>query len=291
MLIWPDCIHCMFKMSLSTARLITKDKDQIRELSEQILKLKAFQGKQWNITSPEVISDIWRLISKMSEGNDPLKNVKKGQNDIVLEAYPYVKKSVSESDDPLLEALKFSIAGNSIDIMSTGAKDPQKELVEKLHKLELNPGNIEGFKERLSKAKKLVYIGDNCGEIVFDRLFIETIKEYYDIDVTHVTRKIPVLNDAILSDAVYVGMDKVTRVIDNGIQEPLPGTMLKKISPEFKKLIDAADLIISKGGGNYDSLTEENSLKGKISFLFQAKCEPYTTSYKVALGSLLVDNH
>jgi uncharacterized protein with ATP-grasp and redox domains len=85
-------------------------------------------------------------------------------------------------------------------------------------------------------------------------------------------------------------MDKVVRVIDNGIRDPLPGTMLKKISPELKRLIDESDLIISKGGGNHDSLTEESRLKGKISFLLQAKCEPYRNIHRILLGSLVVKN-
>jgi hypothetical protein len=277
-------------MSLNTVRVITKDKDQVRELIEQILTLKVFQGKGWEATSPEIISDIWPIINRMSGFNDPLKKIKKEQNDIALKIYPFAKRFISESDNPLFEALKFSIAGNSIDVMTDETKNPQEDIIEKLQGSEIKQGNIKRFTERLNKTKKLVYLGDNCGEIVFDRLFIETIMDHYDIEINFVTRKIPALNDATLSDAFYVGMDKVVRVIDNGIPEPLPGTMLKKISPELKKLIDESDLVISKGGGNYDSLTEESTLKGKISFLFQAKCEPYTTIHKVPLGSLLVDN-
>jgi len=277
-------------MSLNTVRIITKDKDQTRELIDQILKLKAFQGKGWKFTSSEIIRDIWLIIDRMSGLNDPLKKIKKEQNDVALKIYPFAKRFISASDNPLLEALKFSIAGNSIDIMTDTTKKPKREIIEKLQEFEIKQGNIKKFKERLNKTRKLVYLGDNCGEIVIDRLFIETIMDHYDIEINFVTRKIPALNDATLSDAFYVGMDKVVRVIDNGIPEPLPGTVLEKISPALKKLINEADLVISKGGGNYDSLTEESTLKGKVSFLFQAKCEPYTTIHRVPLGSLLVEN-
>jgi len=290
MLIWPDCIYCILRMSLNASRIIMKNKDQVRQFIEQILKLKALKGEDWKVTSPEIIRDVWRIINKVSGLDDPLKKIKKEQNDAALKIYPFAKRFISESYDPFLEALRFSIAGNSIDLMTGETKKPKKEIIKKLQQFAIKEENIKGLKERLNKTRKLVYLGDNCGEIVFDRLFIETILDNYDIEITFVTRKFPVLNDATLSDALYVGMDKVVRVIDNGIREPLPGTMLKKISPELKRLIDGSDLVISKGGGNYDLLTEESRLKGKISFLVQAKCKPYTTIHRVLLGSLVVKN-
>lgn len=290
MLIWPDCIHCILRMSLNTSRIIMKNKDQVRQFIEQILKLKALKGEDWNVTSPEIIRDVWRIINRLSGLDDPLKKIKKEQNDAAIKIYSFAKRFISESYDPFLEALKFSIAGNSIDLMTGETKKPKKEIIKGLQEFVIKKGNIKGLKERLNKTRRLVYLGDNCGEIVFDRLFIETILDNYDIEITFVTRRFPVLNDATLSDALYVGMDKVVRVIDNGIREPLPGTLLKKISPELKRLIDESNLVISKGGGNYDLLTEENRLKGKISFLLQAKCEPYTTIHRVPLGSLVVKN-
>jgi hypothetical protein len=279
-------------MSLNTSRIIIKNKDQVRQFIEQILKLKALKGEDWNVTSPEIIRDVWRIINRLSGLDDPLKKIKKEQNDAAIKIYPFAKRFISESYDPFLEALKFSIAGNSIDLMTGETKKPKKEIIKGLQEFVIKKGNIKGLKERLNKTRRLVYLGDNCGEIVFDRLFIETILDNYDIEITFVTRRFPVLNDATLSDALYVGMDKVVRVIDNGIREPLPGTMLKKISPELKRLIDESDLVISKGGGNHDLLTEESRLKGKTSFLLQAKCEPYRNIHKVPLllGSLVVKN-
>ena len=280
-------------MSLNASRIIMKNKDQVRQFIEQILKLKALKGEDWKVTSPEIIRDVWRIINKVSGLDDPLKKIKKEQNDAALKIYPFAKRFISESYDPFLEALKFSIAGNSIDLMTGETKKPKKDIIKKLQQFAIKEENIKGLKERLNKTRRLVYLGDNCGEIVFDRLLIETIMDNYDLEITFVTRKFPVLNDATLSDALYVGMDKmdkVVRVIDNGIREPLPGTMLKKISPELKRLIDKSDLVISKGGGNYDLLTEESRLKGKISFLLQAKCEPYTTIHRVLLGSLVIKN-
>jgi uncharacterized protein with ATP-grasp and redox domains len=267
-----------------------KNKDQIREFIEQILKLKALKGEDWKVRPPEIIRDVWLIINRISGLDDPLKKIKKEQNDAALKIYSSAKRFVSESYDPFLEALKFSIAGNSIDIITGETKKPKKEIIKRLQESVIKQKNIKGLKERLNKARRLVYLGDNCGEIVFDRLFIETILDNYDIEITFVTRGFPVANDATLSDALYVGMDKVVRVIDNGIRNPLAGTMLKKISPELKRLIDESDLIISKGGGNHNLLDEESRLKGKISFLFQVKCEPYTTIHRVPLGSLVVDN-
>ncbi|MGD9321226.1 MAG: ARMT1-like domain-containing protein, partial [Desulfobacteraceae bacterium] len=118
----------------------------------------------------------------------------------------------------------------------------------------------ETFKEfvgKLNSAKRLLYIGDNAGEIVFDKLLVETIREGQDIEVFFVVKSVPVLNDATLKEAQYVGVDKVATVIENGIDSPLPGTILKRCSREVRELVEGADLIISKGGANFDTLDEE----------------------------------
>lgn len=137
---------------------------------------------------------------------------------------------------------------------------------------------------------RIVYLGDNCGEIVFDRIVIETIRDMLGKEIVFVTRTLPVMNDATLADARAVGLDQVAELVENGIAEPLAGTMLAKVSPEVRTLIDDADLVILKGGGNYDCMTEEVSIRGRASFLFQAKCHPFSVRHGVPLGSLVVFN-
>lgn len=290
MYIWPDCIPCTLRMSLNIARVAVKDELKIRKFTEEVLKLDYYKGNNWNITSPEIIRDVWLIMQKTLGVNDPLKKMKEEQNKVVMKIYPYAKKFILKSPDPLLESLKFSISGNSIDIMTGLTKKPSKKIIKTLQSGSIDLKQVEVLKERLARAKRLVYLGDNCGEIVFDKLLMETIRGKYNLEMTFVTRTIPVLNDATKEDALYVGIDKVATVIYNGISEPLPGTMLEKASYELMKCINESDLVISKGGGNYDSLTEEKRLMGKCTFLLQAKCDPYCIIHQALPGSLIVHN-
>ena len=291
MKIWPDCIPCILKMSLNVARNITEDNSEIKSFINQLLKLKYFKKDNWNATSPDIIRDVWLTIDKKWDIQDPLIKIKKEQNDAARKIYSSVKDHVFKSHDPLGEAVKFAVAGNSIDIMEGKTNGPTKNIIGTLQKHTLQQKHLGILKIRLQKAKKLAYISDNCGEIYFDKLLLETIKMNGNTDTTFIVRSLPVLNDATVGDAFSAGIDKVARVIENGISEPFPGTMLNKVSSVAKKCIDEADLIISKGGGNYDTLTEETTLKGKISFLLEAKCEPYCTIYKVPLGNLIIHNY
>jgi damage-control phosphatase, subfamily I len=278
------------RMSLNTARTVMKSDEDMRSFMDRLLQLSHFKEYNWDVTSPEIIRDIWLMAYEMFDTRDPINKIKKTQNNAVRRLYPFARNHVLKSVDPVSEAVKFAIAGNSIDIMKGDAKTPTRDTIRKLQQHAVKSKDINILKKRLQKANKLAYIGDNCGEIFFDKLLLETIKTNYAVDATFITRALPVLNDATLSDAISAGIDKVARVIENGIPEPFPGTTMNKLSPPARKCIDEADLIISKGGGNYDTLTEESTLKGKISFLFEAKCEPYCIIYKVPLGSLIIHN-
>lgn len=291
MRMWPDCISCITHMSLKVADTVLQDNFKMKMFAEKVSQLKSIDFLNQDITSPEAIRDIWGVLIQLSGITDPLLETKKRQNDLVLRLYPAAKESVMQSPDPFASALQFSLSGNALDIMTGQIKKSPEKIIKKLKNLPLQLKDVQQLKERLRKAKTLLYIGDNCGEIVFDKLFIEIIKEVYSLDITFITRTFPVLNDVTKEDAMYVAIDKTARVIENGIPEPLPGTILKKLSNEVKKLVHESDLIIAKGGGNYDTLTEESVLKGKISFLLQAKCKPYCTIHQVPLGSLIIFNY
>jgi damage-control phosphatase, subfamily I len=290
MRIWPDCIPCILKMSLETAHLVMKDEGQVRRFMKQILKLKYFRGEDWRVTSPEIIKNVWLKLLEISGEVDPMKEIKKEQNSRALEIFPVARKSVLKSHDPLLAAIKLSIAGNAIDAMTEVRGETTQKVLERWSKFEIDVENLNRLKERLKKTRKLVYLGDNCGEIIFDKFLIEVLHEMYNLDTTFVTRTLPIMNDATLQDALSVGIGQVAQIMENGVHEPLPGTIPKKISRELKAKIEASDLIISKGGGNYDSLTEEKGLKEKVSFLLLAKCHPYCSIHQVSLNAPIIYN-
>jgi uncharacterized protein with ATP-grasp and redox domains len=286
----PDCIPCIVKVSLDAARLAGMDEDQVRKFTTEILKCEHLRGEGWSVTSAEVIRNIWTRILGVTGEPDPFETLKAEQNRSALKGLLLARKRVLKSGDPLVEALKFAIAGNSMDAMLYGRQGTARGSVEQLANLMIDAEQVSRLRRRLSKARSVVYFGDNCGEIVFDKLLVEVMRETFDLEVIFVTRTLPVLNDATMKDAMDVGMDEVAQVVENGIPEPLPGTMLDRVSSEVRTLVEGCQLLISKGGGNHDILTREEKVRGRISFLLQAKCHPYCTLYRMPLGALIVHN-
>jgi uncharacterized protein with ATP-grasp and redox domains len=207
---------------------------------------------------------------------------------MALKIYPRAKEMIQRKSDPVAEAVKLSILGNSLDSMVGMGGFTGEEIVKLLQDSWIDAQAVDELKKKIFKARKIVYLGDNCGEIVFDRLFIETLRNFCDTEMIYITRTVPILNDSLLEDALSVGMNGVVRVMENGIPEPFPGTVIEKVSEEVRNLIDDSNLIISKGLGNYDSLSEDESLRGKISFLLRGKCYPSCAAHGVPFGSLIV---
>jgi uncharacterized protein with ATP-grasp and redox domains len=144
--------------------------------------------------------------------------------------------------------------------------------------------NFKELKDRLEKSSLLIYLGDNCGEIVFDKLLIETIKAHHELDVAYVVRSVPALNDATLMEAEFIGMGDTAAIVENGIDGPLPGTMLSRCSQHLQSLWSRADLVISKGGGNFDSLDEEENLTTPVYYMLMCKCAPYQRFFNVPIN-------
>lgn len=290
MKMWPDCVPCILKMSLDVARNAIANEEGIRSLFNAIMDLPCFAVPPSHQFSPIVIRDVCQLITERSGVIDPLQKMKKSLNEKALAFLPAARESVAKSPDPLRDALRFAILGNAIDVMADGLKKNAGDLFSSAGSVSLPVRETDAFLTRLGKAKKVVYFADNCGEIVFDRLFIEAARSRFGPGIVFVVRKTPVLNDATVEDAVAVGINLVARVMDNGVDEPIPGTSLSHVSAEVLQEVRDADLIISKGGGNYDLLTDEDAVRGKTTFLVEAKCFPYCSIHRVQRGAPIVHN-
>ncbi len=288
MKIWPDCIPCILKMGLEVMRTVTKDEQLVSRLLTEILKLKSLRGENYSITSPELTRDVWFKIMKFAGMEDPLKKRKEEQNRMALAVYPRAKEIIGRKKDPVGEALKLAILGNSIDSMVGMGGMAEEDILQLLQGSWIDAEAVEELKKKIFKSKKIIYLGDNCGEIVFDKLFIETLYQFKDTEITYITRTFPILNDALLEDALSIGMHEVARVMENGIPEPLPGTVVEKVSEEVKNLINDSNLVISKGLGNYDSLSEDENLRGKVSFLLKGKCYPSCAVHGAPFGALII---
>ena len=290
MLIKPDCLPCILKMALSALRKLTDDEEVLKELTIKILQIPALQGLVWNISSPEVIESVMNLINKTFNTPDPFQALKKEQNQKGLELYPHLQQLIQESTNPLFTAVRLAIQGNAIDLMvSDRSIEVEKALDQELQQ-PIDEKSFLAFRDKLEKARLLVYLGDNSGEIVFDKVLIETIRTLYDLQVFFVVRGVPALNDVTIREAQSVGIDRLATVIENGMKAPVPGTILSRCSSEFRELFEKSDLIISKGGGNFDSLEEEKNLSKDITFLLLSKCLPYCHYFQTQMYQPILAN-
>ncbi len=191
-----------------------------------------------------------------------IKILKRTNIDEALSLYPELKQIIQNSEDSLLTAIRIAIAGNVIDL----GVNKEFNLVDDLKKIlkqDFAFCDYEEFKNQLSNAKSILYLGDNAGESVFDKLLIEEIGK----PVTYVVREIPVINDCIIEDAVASGLDKVAEIISSG--STAPATILNLCNPDFLEKFQNADLVISKGQGNYEGLSQVNR---SVFFMLKAKC-------------------
>ena len=209
-----------------------------------------------------------------------------------MDQYSLFETMVQKARDPLKTAVHLAILGNSIDIMLSDNFSHLQSTIREKMKYPLPEENYLQLKWQLTNTRRLIYFGDNAGEIVLDKLLISTLKELYDLDVTFVVRSMPTLNDVTLTDARDIKMNEVARVLENGIDGPFPGTRVFRCSPEIQDIFRQADLVISKGGGNFDSLDEDKKTYGqKISFLFLSKCYLYEKLLHTPLEAPILSNY
>jgi len=290
MLIKPDCISCILKMANTAIRNLTADEAVIKELTVQILSIPSLRGLQWDLSSPEVIERVMEKIIGTFKTPDPFQALKLEQNQTAQSLYPTLKKLVRAADDPLQAAVKMAITGNAIDLMiSDRSLDVEQKVYQELQK-PLPEQPLAAFRKKLGQTRLLVYLGDNSGEIVFDKLLLETIREAYHPKLVFVVRSVPALNDATRNEAEMVGLDRVAAILPNGLKAPVPGTILSRCSEELRELIREADLVISKGGGNFDTLEGEKDLGADISFMLLSKCVPYCHYFQTGMFQPILAN-
>ena len=275
MLLQPDCIPCIYKATLSAIRQLTSNTDEIKAIISEMTQSPTLRHPAWELTSPEVLESTLAHISHIFNTPDPFHALKKKQNEKAMKLYPWLKTLVEESKNRLLTACHLAIIGNSLDLMWSGGSVEVEPIIRQQLSKPMLYDRFVDLEKRIRETSLVLILGDNAGEIVFDRLFIETLKSISDVEVVFVVRSVPALNDATAKEAAEVEMDEIAGVVENGIDGPLPGTVLTRCSDQLRKLAGEADLILSKGGGNFDSLEEETHLHNKIFFMLMSKCVPY----------------
>jgi uncharacterized protein with ATP-grasp and redox domains len=244
--------------------------------------LKVLNEKWYGISAPDCARDIQNLYRLVINDPDPYRDIKRDSNDTVLEMYGDLEEMVRNAADPFITAMKLAIAGNIIDFAVHDHFDLHGTM-ENVMNSDFSVDHTRQLREELRNAGKVLYIGDNAGEIVFDKLLVT---EMSHPGLTYSVRGAPAINDATMEDAEYTGMTSVTRVISSGYDAPT--TIVSRSAEEFRRCYEEADVIISKGQGNLEGLIGENDRR--IFFLLMVKCDVIAEYLGVEKGSCVVYN-
>ena len=233
------------------------------------------------MTAPEISHLLTCALRDMFGIERSYTQVKRHFNDLVLGLENELSQRMAASDDPLDLAIRCAMAGNFIDFGPTGDVSEEKllQLLDEAAQMELDENALANFKEQIGKARTITYLTDNCGEVVLDKLLIAQIKRMNPkAEVTAIVRGSETSNDATLEDARQVGLDTVTRVIDNG--SDIAGTCPARVNDQTRTALRDADLVISKGLANYETLSGRGA---NIYYLFLCKCALYVEVFGVPL--------
>jgi len=260
-----DCLVCFVRQARSAGLLATDDPQLRRRMINAAGRYLARVNPA--DSPPENAIGLYREFSRILDNSDPFAAVKQESNRFALELRGEMAERIAAAEDPLYAAIRIAIGGNIIDYAAQHVFDAEKTMATCLER-EFVLDDYPALHKMLqaSGEKKILYLCDNCGEIVFDALLIRELRKL-EGRVTAVVRSSPIINDATMEDARACGLDRICSVITNGTG--CPGTPLDNCCAEFREYFDSADLIISKGMGNYETLSE---VAASIFFLFTVKC-------------------
>jgi len=271
-----DCIPCFMEQTLRAGRVSGLDETKIKKLLDEVGGMIKDLPVE---SSPPATGDfIYGKIREVSGVADPYKKIKKETIKEALSLYPELKKTVENSEDRLLTAIRVAIAGNVIDFGVNHTFNISED-VQIILNQDFGIFHYEEFKESLGNAESVLYLGDNSGESVFDKLLIEELGR----PVTYIVRDVPVINDVTMPEAIDSGLDKVAKLVSSG--SSAPAIIPDRCSREFLDLFENADMIISKGQGNYEGLSGSDR---PVFFLLKAKCQILAKDLGVEKGDIVL---
>ncbi len=273
-----ECIPCIFNQAFRAGSAATKNKSLIRKIlnkaGEEVKNLDL------NLTPPEAALPIYRLVAEVTGNENPYKDVKIEHIKRALEIFPLMKERVNSVDDKLKEAVKIAIVGNAIDLGSTLENIDIKKEFENVENGNFFMDSFGEFLNLIDNSNNILYLSDNAGETVFDRPLIDEIKRSGK-NLIYAVKEKPIINDAVYEDAILSGID--VNIISTG--SDIAGTVLSSCSKEFLRYFKSVDLIIAKGQGNYETLSD---IKAPIFFLFKVKCRPIADDTGFSINSMLL---
>lgn len=278
-----ECGPCFLRQAREAMDLSTDDEMLKMDLMEDIFKFLSYNFKL-GANSNKMGSEMHNLIKQKTGCIDPYRKEKIEGNEIALKYLPDVKE-ILKNDDSLENYVKIAIIGNILDFGAFTLDDDIEGVIKNSLKKSLAVKDIEEFEKSLKKHDKVLYLVDNTGEIVFDKLLLAKIKEY-DVDITIAVKSEPILNDACMKEALEVGLDEFGDIVEIGCGTV--GYVDSEISDEFREIYDSHEFVISKGMGNYEGLTEIDLTDKDIYFLLCAKCTTISKDIGVNLHDMLL---
>lgn len=278
-----ECGPCFLRQAKEALDLSTDDEALKMQIMEDVFKFLSNNFKP-DTNSNSTGSAMHKMIKQKTGCTDPYYNEKIEGNEIALKYLPDVKR-ILEEDDSLENYVKISIIGNILDFGAFTLDDDIESVIKTSLKKDLAVKDIEEFENSLEMHDKVLYLVDNTGEIVFDKLLLAKIKEY-DVDITIAVKSEPILNDACMKEALDAGLDEFGEIVEIGCGTV--GYVDSEISDEFREIFEEHKFIISKGMGNYEGLTEIDLSDKEVYFLLCAKCNTISWDIGVNLHDMLL---
>lgn len=290
---YMDCIPCFLSQALAAARMAKASEKVQKKVLDKVAK--AIPAFDINFCPSLMGRTLYNITRNITGVNDPYKDVKRKSNKLALGVYPALWAKVKRSKDKLLTAIELAIAGNIIDCGTRSTLNVTKEINKIMAK---EAGIIKNenkdifeyakFEKALKNARTILYIGDNAGEIVFDKVLINAIKDYgVPKKIYFSVKDKPIINDALYEDAVMCGINKSAEILSSGCDAP--GTLLDLCNRKFLKLFNSVDLVVSKGQGNFEALADDKkAAKRPVFFLLIAKCAVAARHTKCNVGDIIL---
>ncbi|MFW9821814.1 MAG: DUF89 domain-containing protein [Candidatus Thorarchaeota archaeon] len=282
----PECVGCIFNQVYNALKLLRKDisRGEILHAQKKLMKFLLDCDIENNI-SPILGKEAYSIVSEVLDTPDPFRDLKKKYNQLVLDKYDEIEDIIANSEDPLHQAVIISAIGNTIDFASQHEIDLISSIKDFTNK-KLIIDDYPMFKKSLEDAKTLLIIGDNAGEIVFDKLLIITLKKFYsNLNIIYSVRESPIINDVTMEDAIFIGLTKVIPVITSSAT---PGVDINSSSKEFRDVFfQERTLVLSKGQGNFESLFDSELSDKKVFYLMMVKCNLMERIFGAKIGDLI----
>lgn len=271
-----ECVKCLIK-KFSKDYPENADKKKAVEFTNKVLKI--VNSATPDISAPELVEKIENLRFEIFGVKKDFKDIKHHFNSLIMSMENEIENKISNSSNPLETAVKYAMMGNYIDFGAMDKVDENKllSLIDEALDIDVPQEEFKRFQDELKTAKRVVFITDNCGEVVFDKILTKTILNLYpETDLDIIVRGEDVLNDATIDDAIQIGLDKVAKVTPNGTA--IAGTCIARVSEDVRNKIENADVIIAKGQGNFETM---RFCGLNVYYIFMCKCTMFAERFNV----------